>query len=96
MYVQEWFPQDQSSGALGKTRLGITSLAELDGYNQFRAGVGDATFNGCNILVAKLRRISCWRKASKRWLISIDYGRTEPDALKLLADIPNTELRSDG
>ena len=93
MYAQKWFPQDQSCGAIGQTLLGIKSLAELDGYSQFRAGVAYATFNGSGILEEELHRISCWRKSSKRWLISIDYGRTEPEALKFLAKIPNAEVR---
>ena len=93
MYGQRWFPQDQSSGDIGQTLLGITSLAELDGYTQFRAGVAYATLGGCNILFKKLRRVPCWTKSSKRWLISIDFGRTEPDALKCLAEIPGAEVR---
>src|SRR5437016_4622175 len=93
MHVQRWFPQERSSGAIGQTLLGITSLAELNGYTQFRGGVAYATFSGCGILVQELRRISCWKKSYKRWLISIDYGRTEPDAMKYLAEIPNTEIR---
>jgi HKD family nuclease len=93
MHAQRWFPQDRASGAIGQTLLGITTLAELGGYSEFRAGVAYATFNGCKILNESLRHILCWRKSSKRWLISIDYGRTEPAALKFLAKLPNAQVR---
>lgn len=93
MFGQQWFPQGQSWGLIGQTLLGITTLAELTGYSQFRAGVAYATFHGCDMLVGKLRRIPVWRKSTKRWLISVDYGRTEPDALIYLMKIPDAEVR---
>ena len=93
MFVQKLFPQDQSSGAIGQTLLGIRSLAELKGYSQFRAGVAYATSNGSRLLVKTLWDISSFRKSQKRWLISIDFGRTEPDALTYLGGISNTEVR---
>lgn len=93
MYGQQWFPQDKSCGAIGQTLLGITKLSELGGYNRFRAGVAYATYRGCDVLNEKLRRLPLWRKADKRWLISIDYGRSEPKALGFLADLTKSEVR---
>jgi hypothetical protein len=81
MFVQKLFPQDQSSGAIGQTLLGIRSLAELKGYSQFRAGVAYATSNGSKLLVDDLWDIASFRKSQKRWLISIDFGRTEPSRM---------------
>jgi HKD family nuclease len=92
MFAQKCFPQDQSSGLIGQTLLGIRSLAELKGYKQFRAGVAYATLNGSRLLVKRLWH-SPWRTTPKRWLISIDYGRTEPSALTYLSGIYKTELR---
>ena len=93
MYVQRLFPQDRTCGKIGQTRLGIASLAAIGGYSQFRAGVAYATLNGCSILVNDLKHISVWQKSYKRWLISIDYGRTEPEALKYLAKIAYADVR---
>jgi HKD family nuclease len=93
MFVQKLFPQDQSSGAIGQTLLGIRSLVELKGYSQFRAGVAYATSSGSRVLVKGLWDIASFRKSPKRWLISIDFGRTEPDALTYLGGISNTEVR---
>src|ERR1035437_5895247 len=34
-----------------------------------------------------------WAKTRKQWLLSIDFGRTEPDAIALLGDLRNSEVR---
>ncbi|MFH7041496.1 hypothetical protein ABT392_04150 [Paucibacter sp. JuS9] len=34
-----------------------------------------------------------WATTSSRWLFGIDYGRTQPQALKLLRSRPNVEIR---
>lgn len=34
-----------------------------------------------------------WRQSRKRWLIGIDYCRTEPIAIEMLMDLPNSEVR---
>src|SRR5690349_1239302 len=34
-----------------------------------------------------------WKDAPSRWLFRIDYGRTQPQALKFMMEKPNTEVR---
>ena len=93
MHFEEWYAQDQASGAIGRTLAGLTSLIELDDYSQFRAAVAYATLNGCKILAQNVLSSARWRRCRKRWLISIDFGRTEPAALDFLAQLPRAEVR---
>jgi len=93
MHEERLFPQDELSGLVGQTLLGIKELASMAGYREFRAAVAYASFNGCRILENELRRYPGWRRSRKRWLISIDYGRTEPESLRVLAKLANTEVR---
>lgn len=92
MHVQDWYAQDQASGAIGRTLDGIADILDLPHYTQLRAAVAYATLSGCRILserAVKLRR----SRIRKRWLISIDFGRTEPSALEYLAALPGAEVR---
>lgn len=93
MHVQEWHAQDRASGAIGRTLDGIASLAGLPYYSQIRAAVAYATLNGCRVLVRRVAGSPRWTRSRKRWLISIDFGRTEPAALDFLAALPRAEVR---
>ncbi len=93
MQVQEWYAQDQAIGAIGRTLDGIASLVDLPHYGQLRAAVAYATLNGCKILSRQVAASSRWTRSRKRWLISIDFGRTEPAALDFLAALPRAEVR---
>lgn len=93
MYVQRWHTQDHATGALERTLAGIVSLAGLPHYNRFRAAVAYATVTGCAKLVQRIEAARHWLRSEKRWLISIDFGRTEPKALEFLAALPKAEVR---
>ena len=45
------------------------------------------------LLNSTLGESPSWRNAVKRWIISIDDGLTEPDALRFLMSLRNSEVR---
>lgn len=56
--------------------------------------VAYATRKGCELLIERLRsRLSNWRFIKKRWLVSINGRVTEPNALRFLQTLPNSEVR---
>ena len=55
--------------------------------------VAYATHSGVAALDEALSSLSRWRKASKQWLVGIDYCRSDPLALSHLNDLPRSELR---
>jgi HKD family nuclease len=53
-----------------------------------------ATKKGARLLCTSLAEASArWGAATKRWVISIDSGVTDPEALSFLLDQPRTEVR---
>jgi HKD family nuclease len=52
-----------------------------------------ATLKGARLLVDVLKESVSWKKAKKRWIVSIDDGITEPDALRFLLSFPKSEVR---
>lgn len=60
----------------------------------FMGAFAYATKKGMALLCETLNRVSpSWEAASKRWIISIDFGYTEPEAISALADLHNSEVR---
>ena len=85
--------QDPAIGKVGQILQGISTLAEST-YTEFGAAVAYASLAGCQTLASKIEDSgSSWSLSRKSWLISIDYGRTEPEALELLASLPNSKVR---
>ena len=52
-----------------------------------------ASLKGARLLTDALKASASWNGASKRWIISIDGGITEPDALRFLLNLRRTEVR---
>lgn len=52
-----------------------------------------ASLKGATLLERALSESPSWRKASKRWVLSIDGGITEPAALTFLRRLPRSEVR---
>lgn len=59
------------------------------------AAVAYATTNGVRAIDKACREYAghSWVGMRKRWLVGIDYCRTEPIALEILRDLPNSEVR---
>jgi HKD family nuclease len=74
---------------------GIERLAEAEeSFDSLRAAFAYATAAGVLELFDALA-ISAhdWDGMQRRWLVSIDFGFSEPRALRMLAGLPNSELR---
>ncbi len=53
-----------------------------------------ATQSGSRDLISRFKkRIGNWSNLQKKWLVSIDFGRTEAKALEILQSLPNFEVR---
>lgn len=57
--------------------FGCFAYATLSGFRAFELGVGS----------------NFWAENTSRWLFGIDYGRTDPRALKEISERENTEVR---
>ncbi len=71
------------------------SAMDYEDMEHFDAAVAYATVNGANDLHARLNSKSAasWRRLRKRWLIGIDWCRSEPLALEFLNSLPNSEVK---
>ena len=70
--------------------------ATVPGVRQVRWTVAYATRRGCDRLVRRVvGRIgqAAWDRSEKDFVLSLDYGITEPAALQYLADLPGSTVR---
>lgn len=68
------------------------SVAGLE-FSRVSSFYAFASLKGAQLLNATLGESASWRNAVKRWIISIDDGLTEPDALRFLMSLRNSEVR---
>jgi len=57
--------------------FGVYAYATLSGASSFDLILGE----------------DFWNNTASRWLFGVDYGRTQPQALKYISEKPNTEVR---
>jgi HKD family nuclease len=94
MHKQIFIVQDSSSGMPSQIFRTITGLARAEAFQSLRIAVAYASLKGCRDLVEGLKDgMRDWVGVTKEWLISIDFGRTEPEALDFLRKIPNSAVR---
>lgn len=94
MYKQHSVLQDGPLRASGRVREVIESVASSVRFNRIRVAVAYASLPGCQDLDAILRDANnAWQGAEKLWLVSIDYGHTDPRALDFLRRLRNSEVR---
>lgn len=94
MFIQQAVLQDGPLQASGRVREVITSIAGNVRFNRMRAAVAYASLAGSedlNSLLAKANRD--WKTVEKKWLLSIDYGHTDPRAIRFLRRLPKSEVR---
>ena len=60
---------------------------------QICAAVAYATHSGVAELDAALSGLQGWQEAKKRWLVGIDYCRSDPLALAHLSNLPKSKVR---
>lgn len=86
--------QDAATGRLFGVLDGIDATATgAPGFTSVDVAVAYATRGGVDALVDRLQREPGWASASKRWLVSIDFGFTEPAALEALAKVVQSDVR---
>lgn len=85
----------QSPSAQGTIAAEIECLAAAGDFDRVRAIFAFATESGTQELIESLTEgwTGDWAKAQKRWLISADFGFTEPRALHALSGLPNSQVR---
>lgn len=66
---------------------GSTAFGRVTGLYAF------ASLKGARLLHNVLSESPSWQAATKRWVLSIDGGITEPGALRFLLGLPRTEVR---
>ena len=71
----------------------IRSACEETNPERICAAVAYATHGGVAELDAALQGSRGWKKASKRWLVGIDYCRSDPAALAHLAGLSRSKVR---
>jgi len=75
--------------------LGLVATAAANpAFDRIRASYAYASSGGAVELTRALSSaMRQWDSSTKQWLISFDWGHTDPAALRLLAALPNSEVR---
>lgn len=93
-YDARTYTQDAAAGRIGHVLEGIAvTAASAGGFSHVDAAVAYATRGGVGQLTARLSQLPTWSAAAKRWLVSFDFGITEPLAVEALAALPTSEVR---
>lgn len=93
-YRAQVHAQDASTGRVGEVLRGIEQSASHAGaYTSLDAAVAYASRTGVYTLRSEIGATPGWLGSKKRFLVSIDFGITEPAALEALAALPNAEVR---
>lgn len=84
----------QPAGGVNYIRLFEQAFGHAS-IQRFDAAVAYATLGGVSELDRACRRIApdAWDAIEKRWLVGIDYCRTEPLAIRQLEQLPNSQVR---
>lgn len=92
MYRHETFVQcEENAGAI---RRGLVMSATAAEYASLTVAVAYATTQGCQMVTEDFQElIPNWDQLRKRWLVSFDFGITDPGALTLLSGLPHSEVR---
>ncbi len=94
MNHQQFVIQDAGAGYVSTVLKAIGEVASLTTFSAVRVGAAFASRKGCECLNGHLVDLAeAWAGASKRWLVSIDFGQTSPDALTYLQNLPNSTVR---
>jgi len=92
-YSARVFVQDTATGRTDAVQTAIAWAENAVAYDAVDAAIAYATRSGVELLSKALHTAARWPDAEKRWLVSIDYGITEPRALEALAAMPRSSVR---
>lgn len=95
MYQVELIVQDATLGRLSEIANGIASIsASCENFSRMRVAMAYASASGSGDLCNRLEAaMSNWSSLRKEWLISIDFGRTDPKAVSYLQELKNSEVK---
>jgi len=86
--------QDARTGRIEEVLSALEGASLAAGsYTNLDVAVAYASDAGVALLDRRLGTSAAWRGAAKRFLVSIDFGITDPAALVRLAGLPNAEVR---
>ena len=72
----------------------LEQLARTVDFDRARGSFAYASAGGALLLESGLQvGVADWDRTDKRWLVAMDYGHTEPQALSLLASLRRSEVR---
>lgn len=92
-YEMSVHAQDPSIGRVGVVLEALGDASERAGtYEHVDIAVAYASSEGVRLLDERLSS-GTWSAASKRFLVSIDFGFTQPKALERLRNLNNAEVR---
>lgn len=92
MYQQQLVVQSVANP--GEIYRALLATATSGRYQRMLVFVAYATRVACQHITESFRaRVPGWRRMRKEWLVSIDFGLTEPAALEFLANLPNSDVR---
>ena len=81
----------ENQGAILRLMSDMVSRAEP---TAFFGAFAYATKRGVELFCETLEAVSPdWDSASKIWIVSIDFGHTEPEAITELQGLPNSQVR---
>jgi HKD family nuclease len=84
----------QTEETAGAIYDGLMRTASSASYDRLTVVMAYATRVGCELLTEGFTdNLPSWDQIKKRWLISIDGGITQPDALVYLAELPNSIVK---
>lgn len=94
MFKQHSVFQDGPLQASGRVREVIRSIVSGVRFDRMRAAVAYASVIGCEDLSSILSKTNpAWKSAEKKWLLSIDFGHTDPRAIRYLKRLPKSQVR---
>lgn len=92
MYTQALFVQSKEN--TGEIFRGLLETARSAEFPRMSVAVAYASTAGCLALSDAFRaEVPGWIGMRKEWLVSFDFGLTDPEALELLANLANSEVR---
>lgn len=92
-YEMSVHAQDPSIGRVGVVLEALGDASERAGtYEHVDIAVAYASSEGVRLLDERLSS-GTWSAASKRFLVSVDFGFTQPKALERLSSLNNAEVR---
>lgn len=84
----------QSRARSGRVIKNIVEAAKISKFDSLLVAVAYVTERGARKLVHELASLNPdWVNVPKNWLVSIDYGTSEPNALRFLRSLPNSSVR---